>query len=153
MRADMAVFDKDGQMVLLVEAKSQAATSSDWAARYRCNLAAAGFSPRVPFFLLATPEHFYLWKDPPPTPELIDPDYDIDATALLEPYYGAEPQIPRDAKGVTFELIVAAWLADLQSGAAMEGLSPDHRRWLVESGLLELLRGGRIALEAAVPGA
>ena len=153
MRADMTVFDKHGQTVLLVEAKSQAATSREWAAKYRRNLAAGGFSLRVPFFLLATPAHFYLWKNPPSGAELVDPDYDIDATELLKPYYEGEPQIPRDAKGITFELIVAAWLADLQFGAALGTLAPDLRAPLVQSGLLEVLRGGRTVFEAAEPGA
>jgi hypothetical protein len=42
--------------------KNKVGTSGDWAARLRQNILAQRGFPGVNFFLLMTPDRFYLWK-------------------------------------------------------------------------------------------
>src|SRR5215831_18277134 len=73
---DIAVYSPDGQLQLVVEAKSQQQTSREWAARFRRNLLVHDVIPPANYFLLAMPDHLYLWKDgvnlaeAPPTYEI-----------------------------------------------------------------------------------
>jgi len=147
MQSDITVLDSSGQTVLMVELKARTGTSKDWATMYRRNLAAQGFLPKVPFFLIATPDHFYLWKNAPSAAVAINPDYDVDATEVLDPYYRKSNLDPQIIIGAAFELIVAAWLADVREGGADNGAAQRRHRWLAKSGLLEALRGGRVVFQ------
>lgn len=151
MEPDITVFDNSRQAVLIVEVKARTGTSKEWASIYRRNLAAHGSLPRVPYFLIATPDHFYLWKNPPDGAIATNPDYDIDATEVLEPYYRRSNIEPQTVMGRAFELIVAAWLHDLQQGIVAYGADKPSQRWLGESGILDALRGGRVVLEPTAP--
>ncbi len=59
-RWDLAVYDSQHQLVLVVEVKSIAGASPEWAARLRRNILAHGTFPNAPFFLVALPDRFYL---------------------------------------------------------------------------------------------
>ncbi len=148
-RSDITVFDRHGQMALMAEVKALSGTSKEWAAQYRSNLAADHFVPKVPFFLIATRDRFYLWKNPPDTGIVIDPDYEIDPKELLDQYFKRSNLDSQTVMGAAFELIVCSWLSELQRGIVANGAVEPHNRWLKESGLLETLRGGRLVLEAA----
>ncbi len=114
MQSDITALGSGGQTVLMVEVKTRSGTSRDWASMYRRNLAAHGYFPKVPFFLIATPEHFYLWKDAPGAAVLVGSDYDVDAREFLDPYYRRSNLDPRIVIPAAFELIVATWLADVR---------------------------------------
>jgi hypothetical protein len=59
---DFIAYDADGQIVLLAEAKSRLGTSGTWASKLRRNMLAHGLLPKSRFFLIATPERMYGWK-------------------------------------------------------------------------------------------
>jgi len=82
-RVDIAVYSKDDQLQLVVEVKSKTAATADWAARMRRNLAAHLAIPNAPFFLLALPDHFYLWRRLPAPLVVVPPDYDVAPAPLL----------------------------------------------------------------------
>jgi hypothetical protein len=147
---DITAFDRNGQTVLMVEAKAVTGTSREWASVYRRNLAANGFLPKVPFFLIATPDHFYLWKNAPEAGVVIEPDYDINPAECLDPYYTRSHIEPESVQPEAFELIIAAWLADVQRETAVNGAPKPGHRWMADSGLLAALRGGRVVLQAAI---
>jgi hypothetical protein len=151
MDPDITVFDNSRQAVLIVEVKARTGTSKEWASLYRRNLAAHGSLPKVPYFLIATPDHFSLWKNPPNGAIATNPDYDIDATEVLEPYYRRSNIDSRTVMGRAFELIVAAWLHDVQEGIVADGVVRPSQHRLGESGILEALRGGRLILEPTAP--
>jgi hypothetical protein len=145
--ADITVFDRNGQIALMAEVEASSGTNREWAAMYRRNLAADHFVPKIPFFMIATRDRFYIWKNPPDTGELIDPDYEIDPQDLLEPYFRRSHLDPQTVSGLAFEVIVSSWLFDLQNGLAING--DGRHTWLEISGLLKALRGGRLVLEGA----
>jgi hypothetical protein len=145
--ADLVAYNVDGQVTLVAEAKSKTDTSREWAIRMRRNMLAHGLLPNSPFFLLALPDKLYLWKDVGNIPELVEPTYEIDGTAFFQPYYKrAGIQVER-LNNQSFELIVTSWLNEvIQSGLPQE-IPAKYRQQFQESGLLEALKGGTIAIQ------
>ena len=142
MHSDIAVVSEFGEPIRLVELKNKTGTSRDWAAKFRRNLAAHGFLPKAPFFLIATPDHFYLWKNAGNSTQELEPDYDIDPLAIIKPLFTPGEKIGP----FEFETRVASWLnrimsseADQTNGAVGELLSV--------SGLREAIQGGKLAFE------
>jgi hypothetical protein len=147
-RADLVTYDKDGQLALVVEVKNKTGTSSVWAANMRRNILAHGLLPNMKFFLLALPDRFYLWRSPNNTPEIRQPDYEIDSTLFLEPYYKQLGLLPSGLGGASFELVIASWVSQLTQ---IDRTSiPQGLEWLEESGLFDVLVGGRVVSEAAI---
>lgn len=147
---DFVVYDPDGQLALIVETKSKLDTSRRWATHMRRNILAHGILPNAPFLLLALPNRLYLWKNGGTSPELVEPTYDVDATPFFRPYYAKAQVEPESLSSQSFDLIVASWLNELLQGTEPANLPDEARNFLDESGLLEALRGGSVAV--AMPG-
>ena len=144
----MVAYDQSGKAILLAEVKNTYRTSDQWAARFRRNLLAHGTLPKTRFFLIATPEHMYFWRQEDPAPEEEGPHFTMDAAHELKPYFERFKQTPEKTGGQALELILFSWLLDLaQSGQVRAELDPSLR-WLSESGLLEALRNARIESSA-----
>jgi hypothetical protein len=147
---DLAAYNRDDELVLIVEVKTKRAASKEWAARLRRNILAHGILPSAKFFLLTLPDRFYLWKDVGNNLAEIEPTYTIDARPILTPYFEQAGIEPDKISGASFELIVASWLRELvHSDKVPEGNGAD-RNWLIESGLYDAVAGGRLAYEVAV---
>ncbi len=145
--ADFVVHAPDDSIPLVVEAKNSGTGSPEWAAAYRRNVLAHRVVPQAPFFLLASPRHFYLWKDAPAT-EAAPPDYQIDTDAVL-PGYLRELSVPLDQlSGAGWEFVVAAWLDEVVGGPPRHDLPAALRHWLVDSGLYDAVRNGRVTAQA-----
>ena len=147
--ADLALYDRNGQLTAVAEVKNKLGTSRAWATQLRRNILAHGGHYNVAFFLLVTPDRLYLWKNAGPTPLLIQPTYETDAQPIFAPYFERAGVDPHNVSGHAFELIVAAWLSDLvRAEEPLEQLN--EQKWLVESGFLTAVRDGRIAYEVTV---
>jgi len=96
---DLVAYDQLGQPILLAEVKSTHGTSNEWAARFRSNLLAHGTLPPAPFFLIATPDHMYFWRQQDPTSEEEPPQFTMDATHELKPYFDRFKQTPEKTGG------------------------------------------------------
>jgi hypothetical protein len=147
--ADILVFDRNGQLALIADVKSKLGTSSDWAAKMRRNMYAHGLLPQAPFFLLALPDRFYLWKNADKTLEILEPTYQVDPTPFLQPYFEKTGLSPDNITGRSFELIIASWLNQVLRVQSPQDLQDRNQEWLVSSGLFERLTGGHIELETA----
>jgi hypothetical protein len=145
---DFVAYDEHGQPVLLVEVKSRHETSELWAARFRRNLLAHGTLPKAPFFLIATPERMYFWRQDDPSPNEEPPQFTLDATNELKPYFERFKQTPEKTSGQALELILFSWLVDLAEFGQSRANKDSSLKWLSESGLLEALRSARIELSA-----
>jgi hypothetical protein len=146
----MVAYSPDGQITLIVEAKSKTKTSRSWATRMRRNMLAHGVAPKSRFLLLALPDRLYLWKDAENTPELIEPTFEIDATPLFQPYYARADCSPDQLTAESFELIVSSWLNELVHSGIPARVPQAQRRLLQESGLLDAIKGGSVAVEVTV---
>ena len=148
--ADMVAYNPNGQIELLVEVKGRTDRSRLWATQMRRNMLAHGEAAKPRFLLLALPDRLYLWKDAGNTPDLIEPTYEIDATPFFQPYYSKARTTPDQLTGQSFELIVAAWLNELVNWGLPANMPEPQRRFLQESGLLDAIRGGSVAVEVPV---
>ncbi len=149
-RADIAVHDADGQLQLVVEVKNRSGTSAEWAIQMRRNLLIHGLVSHSPYFLLALPDTFYLWKPHPQHDFETPPDYRIDAVdAFALTDYGTT-QLLGDIDQFghdSLELLVASWLeyltwADIKQDNARPGPS-----WLFDSGLYQAIKNGTVTTE------
>lgn len=145
--ADIAVHGRDGRLQLLVEVKNKWGTPTTWAAKMRRNIYAHGRLPEVPFFMLALPDVFYLWKER--SENMVEPNYQIDPRPFLKSYYDKAIVTPGRISGESLELIVSAWLHQVTQTDAPKFLDEDSRDWLVESGLFDAIRGGRVEAQVA----
>jgi hypothetical protein len=128
---DFIAYDREGHVVLLAEAKSRHGTSEHWAARLRRNMLAHGVLPWAKYFLIATPERMYLWKQERPNLAEGAPAFTIDATKELLPYFRKLHQEPSDIGPEAFELLVLTWLTDIARSG--DGLNKDvSSPWLSE---------------------
>jgi len=147
-QTDLDVYGPSGELVLGVEVKSRCGTDAKWAAEVHRNLAVHGFIPPSPYFLLALPDRFYLWTRETAGDPDAAPTFEVDAAPLLAPYFRAAKLRPEDIRGPgQLEFVVFWLLHDLVEGPP--AAQSQKERWLVDSGLLDSLRGGRVAYEAA----
>lgn len=153
--ADFLVTSPDDRVQLAVEAKRHTGADPAWAAAFRRNLLAHTAGPGAPYFLLALPDRFYLWRDAP-AGESVPPQYTIDARAELAPYLAALRTDPAQLSGEGFELLVQAWLGDLLAAGPDGNDRPPaggaRRAWLVDSGLWNAVRAGHLRTPAAPRG-
>ncbi len=150
MRADVVVYDKNGQLAAVIEAKNKKGTSKDWATRMRRNLYAHGDWPKTPYFLLALPDRLYLWKNAANTPEIVEPDYEVDVTDVLKPYYERSGISPEKISGESFEFLLVSWLNEIIQVSTPSNVNTPSQDWLVNSGLLETIKTGRIVSEVEI---
>ena len=146
---DLALYDRDGRLIAIVEVKNKQGTSPEWAAKFRRNLLVHGGYSQADFFLLVTPDRLYIWKNAGATPTLVQPMYELDAQPLFAPYFERAGINPSDSSGQAFELVVAAWLGDLVRSEEHREARTDGQDVLAESGFLTAVRDGRIKYEEA----
>jgi hypothetical protein len=147
-RWDLAAYDQNNQLILAVEVKSKLNVPPEWAARLRRNILAHGTFPNAPYFLMAFPDRFYLWRNTVSNQEAIEPTYVVDARPILQPYF-EQAGIRADLiSGQSLELIIASWLNELIHKASDE--LDASQQWLVESGLHGAVFGGSLNPEVLV---
>jgi hypothetical protein len=147
-RWELATYDRDNQLVLVVEVKSKLDAPPEWAARLRRNILAHGTFPNAPYFLMVFPDRFYLWKNIDSSHEPIEPTYVIDARPILQQYFDQSGITADQVSGQSLELIVASWLNEIIHK------TPDEvdasQQWLIDSGLYNAVVGGRLDHEVLV---
>jgi hypothetical protein len=148
--ADVAAYDKDGQLALVVEAKSRLHTTADWAAQMRRNLFAHGIVPKSNYFMLAMPNNLYLWRGKEMGVEPTKPDYVISPEPLFRRYLESTHANPLKLGEQSLEILINYWISDLIQSGLPDDLPEPQRTILAQSGLVDAIRGGRIALEELI---
>ena len=149
-RVDIAVYNPDGKLQLVVEVKNKPRASAEWVAHLHHNLLAHAFIPHSPYFLLALPDSFYLWKDAVSLDTLATPDFQISAPEVLAPYLNhfSPPLSLNDLSHAGFELLMAAWLEDIIRTEPQRDAVGPNLHWLFDSGLYGAIARGSVAIEA-----
>jgi hypothetical protein len=129
---DFVAYDREGRVVLLAEAKSRRGTSEHWAARLRRNMLSHGMLPWAKYFLIATPERMYLWKQERPNPRDVPPEFTIDAAKVFQPYFQKLRQEPSNIGPEAFELLVLTWLNDIARSGEHNLKQDPSSAWLSE---------------------
>lgn len=146
---DLAVYNQDNQLVLVVEIKNKLNTSSEWAEKLRRNMLAHGTFPKAPYLLMVFPDRLYLWTGEAAQVDQSQPTYNIDAHPFLQPYFEQAGVSANYITGESLELIVASWLSKIIHSEKLTEEIDDSQTWLIESGLYSALAGGHFGQEAA----
>lgn len=142
---DLMAYDKNGQLVLSVDIRKSPTASPEWAAELRKNILSHGVYPITPYFLVALPEKFFLWKNGDAADPASKPTYTVDATPIIEPYLKETNYTAKEVYGNTFKFILFAWLSSLIYHDTPREEIQAKARWLVESGLYDAIDGGHLA--------
>jgi hypothetical protein len=142
--ADIAVFSRDYRITLVVEVKGQKHATDEWAAKLRRNLLAHDMIPPSQYFLLALPDHFYLWKENAEI-DLAPADYKAGTKDVLQHYAAAV-----DLEGLSefgLGLLVTSWLEILTTSQIAKEDAPELN-WVFDSGLYDSIKDGSVRIEA-----
>jgi hypothetical protein len=149
IRADIAVYGLDRRLQLVVEVKNRLNASVEWATRMRENLLSYSAIPNAPYFLLALPDFFYLWKEAASTTDG-QPDYKIEAKEALSSYVDESIRPLNDVSKYGLEILVASWLDGLVNSELTKDTSDPSLHWLFDSGLYEAIKNGSVDVEASI---
>ena len=147
--ADIAVYSPDNRLQLVAEVKGKTGATPEWAAKMRRNLLAHSVIPPARFFLLAVPDHFYLWRDGVGAAEAKLPDYVVDAQSIVAPYITDTGIRPDRISDSSLQLILTSWLSWLVNSRLTNETAAPHEKWLFDSGLYEAIKHGSIETEAS----
>lgn len=146
---DLAVFGKSNELVLVVEVLKSPKPGPEWAIHTRRNLLAHGILPKSRYFLIASPERFYLWKSPREEDLETPPDYEWSFKSVLNDYL-RETGISKDSiTGSGFEFVVYSWLSELMANTGRLDKKKCPKE-MIQSGLLKDLRNGSLEREVRV---
>ena len=146
---DFIAYDYAGRAILVGEVKNRVGTSEQWAALFRRNMLAHGILPPALFFLIATPEHIYFWKQDQQGVSDEPPEFTIDVAREFKQYFEKLGETPQAVGEQALELLVLSWLADIaRSGRARVKEDPSMR-WLAESGLIDSIENARFEMNPA----
>jgi hypothetical protein len=134
--------------VLLALASGNRDTSERWAAEYRRNLLSHDTLPQVPFFLIAARDHLYFWRQGASISADASPQFVLDGTAALKPYFEQLEQSPEKISGEGLWWIILSWLGDITDSRKLRTEADPSVAWLQESGFLEALKNARIESSA-----
>jgi hypothetical protein len=147
---DIVLFSSRGDPLMVVEVKGAVGTTAAWASQLRRNLMVhSGIRPPK-YFMLASPDHFFLWDaSAQHRPDAL-PAYEIDAASLLSQYRLGTELSSEPLGHSALETVVGSWLQALIAQADAGNEPPPSQEWLTESGLFRDLKGGRIEYEVKV---
>ena len=146
---DFIAYDDSGRVILVAEVKRRLGTSEHWAARFRRNMLAHGFLANAMFFLIATPERMYFWKQDELGIPDAPPAFTLDAIKVLKPYLDKLDKTPQSIGEEGLELLVSSWLSDIARSDRERVMRDPSMRWLAESGLIGSLGTARIEMNPA----
>jgi hypothetical protein len=112
--ANIIVYDRFGQILLLAEVRSVPETSPGWATEIRQDVIRLmeGFLPR--YFLVVSRDHCYLWLSASDSDAL--PDMTLTTEDIFSTYLRNVNSSAATVSGNALELIVGIWLRDLTRG-------------------------------------
>jgi hypothetical protein len=146
-RIDLAVSDRFQRLTLTVEVKKKFGATEKWAAETRVNLVVHGFYPIAPYFLLVTPEKFFLWTSERNNLEETLPNYVADAQEQLKPYLDELGFNLEKIDTYIFEQVVSLWL---KYSVLYPKVNTQKANWLEDSGLAKDILYGNLLLEVGV---
>ena len=146
--ADIEVYSPDRRLQLVVEVKGKSDATPQWAAQIRRNLLSHLLIPPAPFFLLASRDHFYLWKDGTAQLDAKLPDYVVDSRPIIAPYIDNTSIKLERIGDSSLQLIITSWLNLLVNSQLSPADISGTEKWLLESGLYDAIKKGSVEPES-----
>jgi hypothetical protein len=147
-RADVIVYDNEGKITLVVEAKltTSRRSSERQAIQIRRNLLVHAGLPHTPYFMVAFLDRFYLWQKAA-TESLDRPaDAKIEAKGIVTHYAKVLGVTLEELTPIDFERLLSLWLKDISSSHDSTAMPST----LSLSGLPLAILNGSVAVEVAV---
>jgi len=141
-RYDFAVYDRQGRLSAVVEAKRRFGTDESWARAWHAAVVDNTEHPAAANVVLFAPDRVYVWR--PGAGRSASPDWTFEAGPWLAPYFARLKIEVKEVDPHVFEAIVGLWLQDVVHGGAPAGNasgSAEH--------FLDALRGGEVVQQAA----
>ena len=149
-RADLAVYNSRGELKAVIDIKGRYGKTGEWATHTRRNMAAHGNVTDVDYFIIATPDRLFMWKESGTEPDLIPPTYEADMRSELAPYYEDTHLDINKISGYALEMLIQTWLRDIIWPDLLTYKNQSAPDWISESGLLNAVENGHIKFEALV---
>lgn len=146
-RWDISVYNRDNQLILIVEVKRRSKPSLDWVIELSQKIFESQNFPRCPYLMLAFTDSIYLWSNLNHQKQIAEPSYIIDAIPIFKPYLEQVGVTANQISGQSFEMIVASWLREIIHSSSLAEISDQSQQWLVESGLGKAIEGGYFQYE------
>lgn len=146
-RWDVSVYNRDNQLILIVEVKRRSKPSLDWVIELSQKIFESQNFPRCPYLMLVFTDSIYLWSNLNHQKQIAEPSYIIDATPIFQPYFEQVGVTANQISPQSFEMIVASWLREIIHSSSLPEASDQSQQWLVESGLGEAIAGGYFKYE------
>lgn len=140
---DILVYNRDSQLILIVEVKRRSNPSRDWVIELSQKMFECQNFPRCPYLMLVFTDSIYLWSNLNHQEQISEPSYIIDATPIFQPYFEQVGVTANQISPQSFEMIVASWLREIIHSSSFSEVSDQSQQWLVESGLGKAIEGGR----------
>jgi hypothetical protein len=150
--ADILVYDTRHNLELVVITENRWEESPEWAALRRQNLHEYDPPPRAPFFLLALPDHFYLWKNVEDTGK-VEPTYDMDPRFFLQPFFKkTNLSLEKLRQPDSFDILIGSALSIITfaeeknelCSAYPQWLKKPNHQWLFDSSLFDAIKRGEV---------
>lgn len=139
---DLSVYNRDNQLILIVEVKRRSKPSLDWVIELSQKIFESQNFPRCPYLMLVFTDSIYLWSNLNHQKPIAEPSYIIDATPIFQPYFEQVGVTANQINPQSFEMIVASWLREIIHSSIFPNVSDQSQQWLVESGLGKAIAGG-----------
>ena len=141
-RYDFAVYDGQGRLSAVVEAKRRFGTDASWAREWHASTVKRMNRPVEASVVLVAADHVYAWR--PGAGESANPDWTFESGSWLAPYF-ERLKIPlHEVAPHIFDEIVGLWLQDV-----VQGELPDGSNIGGAEDLLAALRGGEVVQQVA----
>ncbi len=142
-RPDILIQSPEGYPIAVVEVKNQQNLTRDIATKLRRNMVAHGLLPQIPYFLLASQDVGFLWKEPKFVSYDTPPTYEFPMDKVINRYIKREPG--QRLYGAELELIVLQWLTDLTQETQKNTEEPE--KTLALSGFSKSIKGATVLAE------
>ncbi len=108
--------------------------------------------PKAPFFLLALPDHFYLWKNVEDTGK-VEPTYEMDPRFYLQSFFKkSELSLEKLRQPDSFDILIGMALSGITlayeeneiCSVYPQWLNKPNHKWLFGSGLFDVIKRGEV---------
>jgi len=144
---DLSVYNRDNQLILIVEVKRRSKPSLDWVIELSQKIFESQNFPRCPYLMLVFTDSIYLWSNLNHQKQIAKPSYIIDAIPIFQPYFEQVGVTANQISPQSFEMIVASWLREIIHSSSLPENRDQSQQWLVESGLGKAIEGGYFKYE------
>ncbi len=110
---DLVIKNVEGKPIAVIEVQGRQDLTLDVAMEIRRNMLDSGLPAHIPYFLLLSQDHGFLWQDSQTGTSDVPPAYDFPMDKIISRYSNRNPE--QRLFATELELLVLHWLTNLSS--------------------------------------